>query len=429
MVVPAKATGIDNYDFIDLLDYTTVGTYNNFIWTVAGDNMVSIDMPSSGLVQYIDLLVESETSDFEVYYQKPNGSEQLLTKSSIGNGLYRVYGTVSKWRVESVDLRLAYGVAGWINFLRADISMVSTSHFFTPCSGLFEAMEFYEYLYRDPSTSDPAYIEDVFDGELEADTAFTLTMEVPLWRNFDYIDIELALLTEEITSISAYYGDIVLPVDVSEYSGAADDRSQRIVTMRVDMRGLNKQLEDKYGNPLEPVFYVSGNLSPLKTFKVHILNCSGYVITNDVNPLYYYFRDLGNRISGFFSDLGDSFASQFDGLKSHLSGLVQSVIDAIYDANSDDPSGDVTVPTETEATEDPVATQESVMEDLVDQMDDVTKPSIDDVEADISDIADADSLVLATSGLGVLMENSILAPVFTLCLIFSVASYVLFGKR
>lgn len=430
LAVPAKAAEVsNNTSLVDLTDYSTLNGSGEHSISFDGDATISYDTPEKMFVTYVDMVITCGYSRPPVKVLAGNAKKEL-TITKISDGLYRIYGQIPQSSYTSFPITFENGDDRHyyfiVNYLY--VGNFTGEHAFTPCHGLFQALEYYEHIYRDPATADPAFVHGVFNGSID-DSGFTLDMDVPLWRNYDYIDIRLFMVTEDITSVNAYYGNITLPVYVSSYSGVAAGPSARIVTIRVDFRGIDRTLKDKDGNPVEPVIYVSGNLTPNEVFRVHIQECSGYVEVTPVDPVIYFIKQLATKMESWFAALGNTFTSAFDGLKAQLDGWFRTLVDAIYDANSGNPSGDVTEPTETDPTEDIGATQESQMDELLGDLEDVTYPSLDDVPADIEDIVDGNAVILATSGLAVVMNNPVLSTLFTLCLVFSVAAYVLFGKR
>lgn len=447
LAVPAKATSVTENVFLNVLDFDTVAGTSNQAWCWAGQNFVEFSLPMTFMVTYIDITVSVYSADFIPFYEHPAFGGQRLSMTHITDNLYRIYGAVPAWGTDTLKLRFDCGSELWILFERVEILTSNVEHVFTRASGLLEAYDVFEYVYRDPTVSDPAYVTGTIPSDI--DTSFIFTVTVPEWNVFDFVDIQLYALCKDITSITCFYGDVNIPIEVSFIDNGAGDSESSIynISIRVDFTGIRRDtITDKNGEVIYPQIIVNGNLLTNHYFKFHLLQCSGFVVLNDTSTLAFFFRQLGQNLSNWFSQVTSAVNSGFQNMGNSLSSGFQSVVnqftssplvtklsdivsaigtgvdrivEAIWASSSQDQ----------EDQQDEAATQASEMDELIDQMEEVTKPSIEDIPADIEEIVDGNAVALATGGLAAIMVNPVLNPLFTLALIFSTAAYVLFGKR
>lgn len=73
--------------------------------------------------------------------------------------------------------------------------------------------------------------------------------------------------------------------------------------------------------------------------------------------------------------------------------------------------------------------QKEQLQGMVDVMDSVQKPALDSVQSDLGAYVPQGDMVLATAPLGTLLNNEIIVTIFSISLLFVMASYVLFGKK
>lgn len=73
--------------------------------------------------------------------------------------------------------------------------------------------------------------------------------------------------------------------------------------------------------------------------------------------------------------------------------------------------------------------QSQQLQEMADVMDSVEKPALDSVNTDITSLVPMNDIVLATSPIRVMLSNEIVIGVFSISLLFMLASYVLYGKK
>lgn len=407
MVVPAKAAEVDDNSFLNVLDYSSLNQNGNRVDIQAGSNRLTFKLPSQHIISYFDIVITSYTRPDFFYLDNQGHGLISLNIVSIGSGLFRVYGSAPAWLYNELTFVVESSSSSWIQFEQLYVlTAFESSQFFTVSSGYIQSLEINEEIYRDPSNPNPAYWQGIYGNSV--DTEFTLTVVSPSWKNFDYLDYQLYFQCKDITSISCSYGDSIIPVDVSYVDNASEPKERFYISVRIDLRGIRRDKVDKNGVPLLPQLKVTGNFFPNHFAKIQIVNSSGFVVMNDVNPIYSYFRKLGLDLNVWFSNLVSEIRSGVD-----------SIVDAIFAVNSEDQDDQMS----------DAASQATEMDDLLGELDEVTKPSLDELPADIDDIIDGNAVSLATGGLAAIMVNPVLNPLFTLALIFSTAAYVLFGKR
>lgn len=226
-------------------------------------------------------------------------------------------------------------------------------------------------------------------------STFSFDIYSPDWRKFDFIDFQFITTIKSINSLSCVFGDIILPFSSSYTSLDSSGKSTFLLSVRVDVRGLDK------GSSLNPTLVITGNsvFDNLNAFK--LADCSGFVYLNQVNPFFYYFKDLKVKLDILFFDLGNTIVSSF---------------------NPDDNGS-------ADQFHESVSSQAGELSGIADAMGSLDKPDPDSLNVNLDSFAVNANISGVGSVLAVPMRNSIILQVLIMTFTFALVGYALFGKR
>lgn len=249
--------------------------------------------------------------------------------------------------------------------------------------------------------------------EWEASSEFTtpflqLDLFSSEWKKYDYIDYIVTVNCMSFLSIAAFHDGVQIPIDYDLIENSTIGTSTYTFSIRMDLRGLDRSVSSF------PNIHIELQQSPGEYNLVGVLSCVGGISVSTLSPFQYFSYNLFSRLSSWiYSPL--STIRQF---VSSISVTVSSIYNALSGPNQGvDHIGQQ------------VQDKEDQLQDMVAEMNSVTRPPIDDVDGDVSDIISTDDLVLASQGLGNLIQNEIIISIFSMSLLLCLASYVFFGKK
>lgn len=345
-------------------------------------------IPTSGVMQYVDCIVFiSQPITGNLTAQFGGGSAwNNLTVVNIANNMYRVYGQFSHG---SSYFYLKFQAEGlrWLTFRTCNISYNKLEHYDIEAYCEVSTSDFSDTIHYVPT--DTVNHRFFMAGTDYLNLGYHLFVYTDVWKKYDFIDYTLSIGAQSLLSISCTMGNTIIPCEISYLSNDLTTSDEFIVTMRIDVRELNKTTNDY------PQIIITGELTPDSINSVSVLNVSGFLASANGNFLSYLFRDLRNDLKSWFSALNKSLngdTSSGDAFKEDSSGLISGL-------------GDISA-----------------------SMDAVQRPSMDSINADFTgDISDASVLMagLFSEVTGIPWLATIILASCTLGLI----SYILYGKE
>lgn len=303
MVSPASASSIsEDSQWFQVLDYTSVNSSGNFF---SYDNSVSLQLslPSAMHVADIDMLI-SASFPFSVSLSWYDNETYPLTVTYLGDELYRVRGNGSQKDYSYLTLNFTSSGVNYLELLSVRFSSVRTSSFedsafFTVNNG--------SYSNYTPG-SDVYYYWDSIDNPT-GDRQFSSFIYLNNFVKYDYADVHFMVCASSIDSISCYLDDESIPFEVSylasdgdswyeyEYGELTADVRKFDICIRLDFSQLDPDLTGS------PCIELRG-LTPYDYADcfVRLMEYTGYVIVGDINPLFYFFKDLKIFLSDLFRD-------------------------------------------------------------------------------------------------------------------------------
>lgn len=395
--ISVSASGLSDFDndsMVNLVDYYE---FNQINFDPGSTELVHrFSLPDSSRVYYgFDIVFTNNAAVNAVYYIHPQHGAIQMNFIDIGNGLSRAFIDNYPWRSDYIDLLFVYGNTNpsyWIQINSFYVNFYNVDHFtssceasgFTPSGSVDLSLN-----YGDSRPTQVTWAASDFNN-----LSFSIDVTSPDWQKFDYLDFQIICTVKSITSVSATFGDIVLPFSVSQIGDDSSGRMTILISVRIDLRGLDRSTS------YVPTLIITGNsnLDYLNAFK--LADCSGYVQYN-INPLFYYFKNL-------FIKLDSSFQS--------LANVISNAINP-----SDD--GDA------EQFQEVLIYQAGELDDIANVMESLDKPDPDSLNVNLDSFALNANISGVGSVLAVPMRNELLLQVLIMTFTFALVGYVLFGKR
>lgn len=318
---PAAASEFSNDSWFDVLDYSTLNNSGGNVASIKTNDYVAYTLPSALIVHDVDMLVYSNDPIRYARLRRWVGDSTsfALNVESLGDNLYRITGDAVGYSFAGLYLTFTFSSgSGNIQIQRLNLLTVSSEHYTTiaTATGTYGDGEEINFV-KDPEDLTPAY--QYFDfRNYNVDTPFVCQIYFEEWKKFDYIDIILSSSVKSIESVYAHFGNILVPVDLC-FLESSDQVSSRFIAARLDLRGLDHALD------WLPYLEFTGNLGGGALNVLSIASVSGYLIGNDVDPLFFYFYQLYDKLQSYFGALGQVIDEGFENLN-----LDQSILFSTY---------------------------------------------------------------------------------------------------
>lgn len=410
---PVTAQAAENPGgWIELLEYTSVQS-NGENWFTLNGQTGGFTVPLYGEKRLckIDMLIWHQYAERITAASVAAGnSTQNLTILHVGDGLSRVYGAIPNAYYEFLNVSLSHSSTSRVTFelLSCKVTPVQTTDM--SASGT---------IWPDDNASSPITAPGSFLTEGDG-TDLTLPWQTPIlihdWQKFDTVTVYGSLSGIGLNSVRCSIGAKGMPYEITYTStnptgtgvtyresvsithydtsdtyygnitGTHDTNTaylgKVLFTITVDLSGIDRTVTQ----PL--VVYFTGVTYDLHAHAFNCQNLSGSIITPDTSGVTWW-----TRFTAFFTDLlggdssaGDEYAAEME-------------------------------------------SQSQQMQEAVDQMNEVTRPPVEDVQVSVDEYVSPDDMAAVGDMVGGVMENPLVLSMVMISLILSLAAYIVFGKR
>lgn len=407
-VISVSASDFSNDSWFEVLDYyTIVDDGNAFEFT--GSDFIYISLDPVKWYSAIDMII-TVVGD-PITSVKHRSSSSSLTILPISDNIYRVYGNVVRRPYSNLFIDFVSSGTSYVEVNSIKLLGLDYAHYDEVLVGSGSANNSGDVNigFNDPSLSN-SYFYTVDDFN---DRAFSVFFKCPNWRKYDYLDIQLFLFVNSISTISASCGDINLPVSTSYVSSINSSNTSFLVTARIDLTGLDRSTSDNVE------LQVLGLSTYPESNVISIVGCSGYVLTDPINPLFYYFRTLFAQLTSHFDSLNLWILNQTDSITSTIATWGQNIINVF----SPDDDGAA------EEFQESVSQQADELSGIADVMGSLDKPDLGSMNVNLDSFAVNANISGVGSLLAVPMRNEVLLQVFIMTFTFALVGYALYGKR
>lgn len=394
--VPASASEKGDFDLINVLDYCTPNDSGEYlVFLDAGEDDVLFSGDPAFRAYDINLLCYITGTFTGVKFISSGGVQFNLNYTKVAYNLYRISGYVQGYSIENSIIRFTHS---------ANISVEFLSYYINPVYAdiVAELGTFYleTHGFSPTINYNPA---DTINGrtwtanEDYRNAYLSVQGNVNNWHLYDYLDLQFAFACSGINSISVMFGSETVPFQSSIVLDAGLSVTEHIVTIRVDVRGLDRSSE------FYPIIRIEANCSPGLENAFNVLSVSGVLDVDSVNPIAFWFQKLF-----------------------HQNESNQSVIVRWLSYIWESLSGDTTPGNE--FTDDMVDKNEE-LGNIADSIGSVSKPNIDSINPSVN-ITNTGANIAGGVGpvLTSIMTSDSFSPLILMVLTFALIAYVLYGK-
>ena len=414
MAVPSYAADTGSDVFFNVLDLATPNGGDDYYENAYSGSPVEFDWGNYLPVCYVDILcvitgnIPSAVSIDTTYFP---GSVNL-TIDQIDSCVYRIYGsTGGNYLANYLDLTFYSSGVSYVTFLKFDICSAFPFSFDIEAFCDISASDYEDTIHYIP-TDDYNYriihSTDVFD-----ETHFSCYIWSDDWRKYDYLEFQLLLDVLSITSVTASFESMNVPFDVSYISSDSLDGNYYYVSIRMDLRSLDRTSTEY------PFIVLMGRLELDTLNGISFSSASGFVEVNNFDPVTYFLRNIFTSIKNGFSGLSSWISNQTSAITGSISSWGQKIVDAF--SPDDDGSAD--------EFQDSVSQQAGELSGIADAMGSLDKPDPDSMDINLDSFAVNANISGVGSVLAIPMNNEILLQVLIMTFTFALVGYGLFGKR
>lgn len=396
LAVPASAAGNDS-GWLELLEFTSIQSDGSNSFTINGTSG-SLVIPLHGEyhLRKIDVLLWTPSG------QRPTsatctaaGSTTTLDVLAIGGKLTRIVGYIPDTSYQSIriDLKKTTTSTQTYEVLSYKVTSLGLQEFVADASVYLDSYGTtgtYSTNYNIPLWYDSS-------GYSSDGSPWLARIQVNDWEKFDSLSVWGSATSASIESIRASISTTALQIDVDyidaeSYEFAVDGDPTYWVTgewgkylyhITIDLSGVDRSMTT------EPLYiYLTGSydISVQAYFNCQYVN--GSVSTADTTNVTWW-----NRFTAFFTGLFGGDSTDADDFGSTMES------------------------------------QSSAMQDAVDQMDQVTKPPVEDLDVSLDEYMDDTSMEGVNGVLDAIFQNDLIVTMLIICLTCALCSYVLYGKR
>lgn len=402
----------DKAGWINLLDYTTVESASNF-FVVSGTKEVTVALPYQTNLFYVDMVLyvngSGLTSATAMWNSVSNSTS--LDIYSLGNGLFRVYGSVPSGNYSNFKFSLTSSGTSYVTCQSLRVCTVSRT--LTPETG---------YIYADGATqvemSSPgkmisyiAYAEGGASGYGVEAVRFNSRN----WYKYDCVEYIFQVVCYDINVIFAEVGSYSCPVELTYFQNDNDTGGSRMgnyyVIASVDLSGVPRDLA--YDLSLAVTCGVTTTQCDIYLHDVY-----GITYIEPPSPLRYWFTSLFGNLSTWFTNVINTVNTGFSNVGNWLSTGFESVVNKL----------DVLV-NGTQEQQNAADNIQGAVDDYNNQMQGIERPDISDGQFDADTVIGAGNLGQAVGLYSNVAQHEVASNMITIVVIFMLGAYVLFGKR
>ena len=404
LAAPAMASELESSSYIDILELSTANNSGTNTLPVYGSkNFVFNFAPGRVHLSYIDAVVFCGGKVPEItLIHDDGGTPNRLTVTAIGNGYYRVYGSLSNWYWSYLDFQVKFDNGTAYSGLCTFVSL--KAYITSPKQTDIDA---YCAINSVPYTGTIHYVptDEINHRIIPAATSFEENFFIAYihtdqWKKYDILNFQLMFDCFSITSISAVMGSDNVPIQVSPYEGTAIDGNTFFVNVTLDCSNLDRTADDY------PMIIVMGRLNTTVTNSIDFVNCSGVIVASSISFISTLFNNILSAINLNFAALDSWIDSQTNSIVAALNGNTASGNDF-----KNESSGLI-----------------SDLDGISQELEQVQRPSMSGINADLTPQIGQGGVLMGTL-FSTFMSVPWVAPTITGGLIISLISYILYGKK
>lgn len=325
MAVPVGATSLqDNPNLVtDLLEFGYSLETNSNFRNFQGQGSMTYNLPSAGLVTYIDVVFDFWGGSLDQVQVLRNGTVyDVLPVHHVAGDTYRVYGSISSAAFVSIGLNF---LTQSTSYCYVTIKSFNVGHFrstvhLTEAYCQITSYNYEKTIHYVPTdeSNKRSWVNDYTDGSIN----YSLNLWAEDWENYDFIDFFLFTVVGSVDSISCTMSGHAVPFSVSYINSGDDSESYYTYVIRLDLRELDRSKGISGDYPLvivdgQQVVYGMTNL-------ISVLSVTGFTEFQDTNPITYWLLRIYNSLSAGFTSLRTAIADQTTAITNGFNSLQDS---------------------------------------------------------------------------------------------------------
>lgn len=445
----------EEYDnWVQVLDYATANNSGSNGISFDLGTGVGYDLPFSIDVQYVDILFYYSGTDLTSIDLSINGEMNYdLPLVSVGSNMYRCR--------SAVNSGTAYDASTGFYFYLGNSSMdITYCEFlsFRVCRGGNFIFNLYgtdiEYslvddfgLYQSGDIRDLESIAGL-DGTLSEEVGYQVAFTFNDWKKYDSIEFTLKV-SGSVSSVAVFSNTRPIPFTVVSWISPKDstDPSYSISGVYDESTGsvqMNTGTSFKYGqdeiylvlsvdtseltnSSSGPRIVIDGTYDTKFGLQLSPVSSFGYVFIASDNPVTYWLQYIGHKFDAFWYEL---FGLGYGDMSGFLNRMHNEVLTFLSDISRALNEGLLNPDTSrNDVVSDEMSSQATEVQDAVDNLDQVTKPAIEDINVSLDEYVSSEDMSPVTAIFATGLSNEFFAPLVMITLTLSLASYVIFGKR
>lgn len=396
LAVPVSADELYN-PWTDLMDLTTVNGSGTNYFAFNKSTTINIDAGYESVVSYIDMVwFCGYGAPDSIYLWRNNSSSTRLplTIKRLGtSNFYRVYGNVGGYTLRNLKFDITSNTAysGTSSYRSYEIRSCRIAGSIATYN---LSMSYSAFPEPDSQYSKNVWFDPVVDLEYGMPIPYTFEITPDDWALYDYLDIFISTQAATIDSVSVHHNGRAIPFTTSDhgtsYAGQTSQGTYDGVILPDSFMMLHVDLTTiQHSSNVTPTIIITGFINNGQPASIGWDSAIGYIRDAERGGVLHWFNQAKEFLTSLFSpsdpdaeDFGSSMESQ---------------------------AGD--------------------LQDAIDEMDQVTKPDVDDLDISLDEYMDDDGMAPVNGVLTAIFSNDIIVTMLIITLTCAFASYALFGKR
>lgn len=398
LISPAAAASIEDPALIDALQYQDSNTF--YYYPNSTSYRIPLKKAGTGVVRYVEAFIFTNVDNISGRFFYNTSSSYNFTcipcgMANSGAYLYKLVwsGFTAQDRLDiflnSTDTMLSVNLLS----LRYSISPLSVDELEGICN--ITAVGMTDSIHYRPTDATN------YRNWTPVGTAFNsyqLALSAYDIEAYDYLNFLVYASVSSVTSVNVWdNGNNLSPIPFEiSYLNNSSEPGTFYMSITVDIRSVDKLIS-------QPIVVIEGDLFNDQPNHISVDGITGWYVQDEINPVIYWLKTIKANLGTWFVQLISSVNSLADGT-----------------------SQDQTNASDFNAA---VSDQQQELEDMAGVMDSVTKPNLDSIDLDTSDIVSTSDIQVTTTGISYILNTSFFTNFLILLLTFSLIGFALYGKR
>lgn len=302
--------------WVNVLDLCTPNDAgSNMVWSKGNPTSVRFTYPDTIICYGFDGVVQAN-APFTASIVLDSGTVRPLVVTPIGSGYYRITGGSDGQTLNTFSIRFD-STSQYFNFISLRMQKLYKAGVF-PTVGRVDAHwqngsgGFVEKSALMSAPNQVAKVVAVLPKlDYTVSSYYKAYFTAPDWKKYDYLDFNISIRAEEVSSIQCVQNSSFLPIEIMSVVPSLDTSGHRYYDyiVRVDLRGVDRRINNS------PVLSFSGYFPPSSKslsqpdMYISVLSVTGYIASDSPDPLLSSIARILDSVKSGFSALSDKISS------------------------------------------------------------------------------------------------------------------------